>query len=212
MRCLPQTVRFIAVIPLLLAGSLASAADALQTVRTFFSDLHSLEADFHQEVIDSDGLQQQVSDGHMWILRPGRFRWDYESPYKQQIVADGQRLWSYDEDLAQVTVQPMDKVLSSTPAMLLSGSDPIDQVFRLEALPAAEGELHVRLKPRNDDSNITEIHLYFKNTVFSRLEARDRFGNTTLFAFTDLVRNAKLSEAVFRFEPPAGTDVIGKTE
>lgn len=189
----------------------AGAADTLETVRTFFSNIDSLQADFHQEVIDSNGQQQQVSDGKVWILRPGRFRWDYLTPYRQQIVADGERLWSYDEDLAQVTVQAMDRVLGATPAMLLSGGEPIDKVFRLEAQPAAGDTLHAQLTPRADDSNVTEIHVYFNKDILARIEAIDSFGNHTAFAFTNLVRNAGVDAKRFRFAPPEGTDIIGDT-
>ncbi|MDH3900389.1 MAG: outer membrane lipoprotein chaperone LolA [Gammaproteobacteria bacterium] len=193
------------------AGSHADTPGTLETVRGFFASIDSLQADFHQEVIDSSGQQLQVSDGKVWILRPGRFRWDYLTPYRQQIVADGERVWSYDEDLAQVTVQAMDAVLGATPAMLLSGGEPIDEVFELKLQPSAGNTLHALLTPRSDDSGITEIHVYFEKDVLARIEAIDSFGNHTAFAFTRLVRNAGLEASHFRFVPPEGTDIIGDT-
>ena len=197
---------------LLITTPLVQAQDALDTVRDFFAELSSLQAGFHQKVVDADNILQQVSEGQMWIQRPGKFRWDYETPYRQQIISDGHRLWSYDEDLAQVTVQPIDKVLSSTPAMLLSGLQPVDEVFEMEALPAADGLLHVRLQPRSDASNINEIHLYFVNEALVRIEALDGFGNTTTFDFTGLLRNADLEAKLFHFEPPPGVDVVGERD
>lgn len=193
------------------AGSHAATPGTLDTVRDFFAHIESLQADFHQSVIDSSGQQLQESNGKVWILRPGRFRWDYLTPYRQQIVADGERLWSYDEDLAQVTVQAMDTVLGATPAMLLSGGEPIDKVFRLEARPASGNTLHAVLTPRADDSSITAIHVYFEKDRLTRIEAIDGFGNHTTFAFTNLVRNAGLDAARFRFVPPEGADIIGDT-
>jgi len=197
---------------LLITTPLVQAQDALDTVRDFFAELSSLQAGFHQKVVDADNILQQVSEGQMWIQRPGKFRWDYETPYRQQIISDGHRLWSYDEDLAQVTVQPIDKVLSSTPAMLLSGLQPVDEVFEMEALPAADGLLHVRLQPRSDASNINEIHLYFVNEALVRIEALDGFGNTTTFDFTGLLRNADLEAKLFHFEPPPGVDIVGERD
>ena len=197
---------------LLITTPLVQAQDALDTVRDFFAELSSLQAGFHQKVVDADNILQQVSEGQMWIQRPGKFRWDYETPYRQQIISDGHRLWSYDEDLAQVTVQPIDKVLSSTPAMLLSGLQPVEEVFEMEALPAADGLLHVRLQPRSDASNINEIHLYFVNEALVRIEALDGFGNTTTFDFTGLLRNADLEAKLFHFEPPPGVDIVGERD
>jgi outer membrane lipoprotein carrier protein len=179
-------------------------------VQAFFNDLDTLQADFHQEVRDGDNTLQQVSDGKVWIQRPGRFRWDYASPYRQQLVSDGERLWSYDEDLEQVTVQPIGEVLSATPAMLLSGSEPVENVFTIDTLPANGNHQQVLLKPKSDDSNVTALLLDFTDEVISGIRAEDSFGNITTFTFSNLVRNRELDTALFRFEPPAGVDIVGE--
>ena len=127
----------------------------------FFTGLLTMQADFDQQVMDGNKQLLQSSQGHMWIMRPGRFRWDYETPYKQQLVADGERLWSYDEDLEQVTVQPASEVLTSTPAMLLSGDKPLETVFNIEATSTTPGDRKVTLVPKTDDSNIIRLQADF---------------------------------------------------
>jgi outer membrane lipoprotein carrier protein len=181
-------------------------------VQAFFNDLDTLQADFHQEVRDGDNTLQQVSDGKVWIQRPGRFRWDYASPYRQQLVSDGERLWSYDEDLEQVTVQPIGEVLSATPAMLLGGSEPVENVFTIDTLPAEGSRQQVLLKPKSDDSNVTALLLDFTDEVISGIRAEDSFGNITTFTFSNLVRNRELDTTLFRFEPPAGVDIVGERD
>ena len=178
-------------------------------VQDFFNELHTLQADFDQQVVDSEHNVQQSSQGHMWIKRPGRFRWDYETPYRQQIVADGERLWSYDEDLEQVTVQKVSDVLTSTPAMLLSGGQPLEEVFVVEELKPGKSARQVLLTPKSDDSNVTAITLYFDASTLVRIRAFDSFGNTTTFTFSNLERNQKLDAQIFRFSPPANADVVG---
>jgi outer membrane lipoprotein carrier protein len=163
-------------------------------------------------VLTSEGSVQQESDGHVWIMRPGRFRWNYLTPYKQQLVADGRHLWSYDEDLAQVSVQPMDKVFSATPAMLLGGNEPLEKVFQLQELPADDGAQQVLLTPKSDDSSVIEVRLRFSKGVLSRIEARDNFGNTTSFTFSGVIRNGAMNENLFQFVPPPDVDVVGDTE
>jgi len=190
---------------LCLPGALAETP---ALVEQFFSDLQTLQADFDQQVVDSNNRLVQSSQGRMWIMRPGRFRWDYETPYRQQLVADGERLWSYDEDLEQVTVQAAAQVLTATPAMLLSGNQPLEDVFIIEA----SGTERVQLTPKSDDSNVTGLQLYFANDLLQRIEARDTFGNTTAFTFSNLKRNPELQPALFHFEPPAGADVVGELD
>lgn len=192
---------------LLLLFTAAHAEQPTAALRAFFADLETLQADFEQQVVDEDGRLQQSSQGHMWIMRPGRFRWDYEQPYRQQIVADGMRFWSYDEDLEQVTVQAAGEVLTATPAMLLSGEQPLEQVFNLEN----DGD-SVRLLPKTDDSNITALNLYLEEGVLRQIRAQDSFGNTTTFRFSKLERNPPLPEDLFVFVPPAGADVVGDVQ
>ena len=188
------------------------AANNDNLVQTFFNNLDTLQADFHQQVRDGDNTVQQVSDGKVWIQRPGQFRWDYASPYRQQLVSDGERLWSYDEDLEQVTVQPIGEVLSATPAMLLGGSQPIEDIFTVEPLPTSGNRQQVLLKPKSDDSNVTALLLDFTDGVISGIRAEDSFGNITTFTFSNLVRNRELDSVLFRFEPPAGVDIVGETD
>jgi outer membrane lipoprotein carrier protein len=212
MRSLLRSLRLLPAVLYFLASAPAGAGGAIDTVHEFFKDLQTLEADFHQQVLTSEGSVQQESDGHVWIMRPGRFRWNYLTPYKQQLVADGRHLWSYDEDLAQVSVQPMDKVFSATPAMLLGGNEPLEKVFQLQELPADDGAQQVLLTPKSDDSSVIEVRLRFSKGVLSRIEARDNFGNTTTFTFSKVVRNAPLDETIFNFVPPPDVDVVGDTE
>jgi len=193
---------------LMLQAATAYAAEPDFFTR-FFTDLHTLQADFDQQVVDGNKQVLQSSSGHMWIARPGRFRWNYETPYRQQLVADGQRLWSFDEDLEQVTVQPAGDVITSTPAMLLSGDQPVDTLFHIEA--ATEGQ-SVILIPKSDDSNILKLQVYFSDNSLTRIDAEDSFGNTTQFSFSNMQRNPTLKDKLFTFTPPAGADVIGNTD
>lgn len=180
-------------------------ADATARLADFFGDLRTLSADFSQQVLDGNMREIQSSSGRMWIMRPGMFRWDYSQPYQQQVVADGSHLWAYDEDLEQVTVQPAGEVLTATPAMLLSGEQPLDEVFNISEA-AGQGVL---LTPKNNDSNVTELTLQFNADGLQRIDAADAFGNTTVFTFSNLQRNPLLDRQLFTFTPPEGADVVG---
>jgi len=190
-------------------SGMALADSGRESVQAFFGGLQTLQADFEQQVVDSNNQPVQSSSGHMWIKRPGRFRWDYQLPYRQQLVADGKRLWAYDEDLEQITVQPAGEVLTATPAMLLSGDRPLEEVFVISELPATDDSTRVQLTPKSDDSNVTSLHLYFRSDILVRIEASDSFGNTTSFTFTNVERNPELSDTIFRFVPPDGADIVG---
>ena len=111
---------------LLLVASGATAAEEADEGRvlldSFLNEITTLTARFDQSLIDADDVLVEESNGTLELQRPGRFRWAYEQPYEQLMVADGLNIWSYDVDLAQVTVKPQNEVLGNTPALLLGGS------------------------------------------------------------------------------------------
>ena len=178
-------------------------------VADYFSGLKTFQSQFIQTVIDSDGQQVQRSEGRVWIRKPGRFRWDYRTPYRQLIVADGKQLWTYDEDLEQATVKPVDEALSSTPAMLLSGFRPLSDVMTWRQSDTENGERWFKLDPKQPDSAVESVRIGFENDQLFIIEVTDGFGNHTRIQFTEIKRNQAIDRDLFTLELPPDTDVIG---
>ena len=57
----------------------------------------------------------KTSTGSFVFMRPGRFRFDYQKPFPQTLVADGQTFWLYDPDIGQATARSQAQALGSTP-------------------------------------------------------------------------------------------------
>ena len=114
---------------LLLLGALlganvsALAVTPSEQLEAFLSGLRTLESEFQQTLFDENLEQLEESRGLLFLQRPKRFRWDYRTPHAQLIVADGVKVWIYDRELAQVTVQTMDDTLGATPALLRAVND-----------------------------------------------------------------------------------------
>lgn len=206
-------------IPVLLGFQAVNAADL---VADYFSGLNTFHAKFEQTVVDSNGQQVQDSEGQVWIQRPGRFRWDYQTPYRQLIVADGEQLWTYDEDLEQATVKLVDEALSSTPAMLLSGFRPLSEVMTWAphevdcdadgGTPECrdnDGRIWFRLDPRQSDSAVERVRIAFEKEQLTMIEVVDGFGNHTRIRFSDIYLNQSVAPELFKLRLPAGTDIIG---
>lgn len=201
---------FRAVVLSALAFSLNSWPVAADPVEDYFSGLDNFQAGFSQSVVDSAGEQVQNSRGQVWIQRPGRFRWSYQTPYKQLIVADGKQLWTYDEDLEQATVKTIDEALSSTPAMLLSGFRPLSEVVSWVEDTGNDEYRWYRLTPRETDAAVEQVRIGFdRQGELALIEVRDDFDNHTRITFTDVKRNVKLDAGLFKLELPEGTDIIG---
>ena len=196
----------------LLALSLSAAASAgvaRDRLEAFNRTVQSLSADFEQILFDEDGNAVKRSTGRVAIQRPGRFRWDYEKPYPQLILADGSRLWIYDPDLDQVTVKPLAEALGNAPAMLLSGEQDLEADFIIQELPARDGLQWVELYPRKADSEFRLVRLGFGKRL-EMMEFEDPLGQKTRIRFRDMQINARLDPGFFRFTPPPGADVVGQ--
>ncbi|MBI5462355.1 MAG: outer membrane lipoprotein chaperone LolA [Gammaproteobacteria bacterium] len=194
--------------------SVACAADAATTsLDRFFSGLRNLTANFDQTITDAKGVVTQNASGKVTIQRPGKFRWDYVTPYEQLVLGDGQHLWTYDADLEQATVKPQSDALAGTPALLLSAKEQPGDLFDIAPLPARESEEWFELTPKSQnglgDTQFNRLRLGFVHDTLVAMELVDAFDQTTLIRFNDLQRNGGVSAALFDFTPPAGVDVIG---
>ena len=180
-------------------------------VQRYFQDLRALRADFIQRVFDERSQLLQSASGQMLMQRPGKFRWDYRTPNAQVIVADGQRLWAYDVDLAQVTVRKLDQALSVTPLALLSGAAPIEDSFAVGAARIQDGLTWHELTPKQPQPEFRLLRVAFKGDALVSLELEDGFGQRTRLDFQHLERNPTLDPALLQFTPPPNVDVVGDT-
>jgi outer membrane lipoprotein carrier protein len=183
-------------------------ADGIAELKDYLRGLNSLSADFRQITLTSDGSQTLETTGTFYLLRPNRFRWDYETPTEQEIVADGRRIYVHDKELAQVTHSSQKKILDGTPAQLLASDQPVENYFTLRNLNENDGRTWVELTPTTKDTEVAKLRIAFVDGELDTLLMEDRFGQLTRFSFTDLKRNPQLDYAMFRFKRPAGSDFL----
>jgi outer membrane lipoprotein carrier protein len=188
-------------------GAAAAHADGVDALREFARGVQSARASFTQTVTSPDGARKKQSSGRFEFMRPDRFRFVYDKPFEQQIVADGQNVWLYDVDLNQVTVRPMAGALGATPAALLAGAA-IDKAFDLKPQAASDGLQWAQAVPRSKEGSIQAIRVGFSGMQLAALEIVDTFGQRSLLRFTALEPNVRFADDAFRFVPPKGADVI----
>ncbi|MGA2776513.1 MAG: outer membrane lipoprotein chaperone LolA [Steroidobacteraceae bacterium] len=193
----------------LLAPGLA-AASAASRVEGYLAGLSSWSADFEQTIGDGHGNVLRSAAGHLYLQRPGKFRWDYTDPSEQLVLADGSKLWFYDKDLAQANVRDMDATLASTPAMLLSSSDPVSSQFDIAALPASEGLEWYRLTPKRSGTDFQSVKIGFSKGELAQMLLVDKLNQVTRLTFSAAKRNQQFAPDLFSFTPPPGVDVIGR--
>lgn len=190
-------------------GAHAIADDEpVKRLRAFLAKAESLQADFSQVLVDEKGVAAQKSSGVFYLQRPGKFRWDYQKPYRQEIVSTRGKVWFYDVDLEQVTAKRLDQAIGSTPALLLSGEVALENNFRIESQGVDEGLYWIKLLPKEEESGFKSVLIGLDGETLAGMELNDNFGQVTRIYFANVRTGVRLSASVFEFKPPAGVDVF----
>lgn len=191
------------------ATTSSTANSGLRSLHRFFNEVNRYTAFFNQVVLEDGRKPIQESKGRLWIERPNKFRWNYESP-KQQIVSDGERLWIYDEELKQVTIRSLKQGLLDTPAMLLAGRGRVEDQFTVKDLGTENGIAWVQLLPKRKDSGIDDVRIGFESGRLKVFELLDGLGQITRYTLHSGLENQPIDPSRFTFTPPPGTDVVGE--
>jgi outer membrane lipoprotein carrier protein len=182
----------------------------LAALEAFLADVHSLTAEFEQELWSSDHRLLQTETGTLALERPNRFRWVYREPTELTVVADGEKLWIYDVELEQVTVAPLDDAVATSPAMLLSGDRSVREGFTVAESHEVEGLKWIKLVPKAGGSDFASVRIGFDGTAPKRLELVDGLNEVTRITLQNLVVNPELDADTFELDVPAGVAISGE--
>ncbi|NZA27940.1 outer membrane lipoprotein chaperone LolA [Luteimonas sp. SJ-92] len=190
------------------AGS--AFAGAREALASFTSNLEGLDGRFSQQVYDGRGRVKESSSGRVALSAPRLFRWEYVEPYPQLIVADGRRVWVYDPDLEQVTVQPQSAEEQNSPLAALIEPGRLDRDYRVEESGTADGLEWLAVAPKGDaEAGFQSARLGFDATGLARMEVVDALGQRTAIAFSGWKKNPDFAQGTFTYTPPEGVDVVG---
>lgn len=204
-RTLTSSIAVLGAALLIPATALADGAERLSRM---LSPLETYSADFEQQILDGSGQRLQEAQGHMWLSRPGKFRWEVEAPYEQIVVSDGNEVTLYDPDLQQATIQPLDQRVTHTPALLLSGSSS-DLTENYDVSSSQQGTAETfTLVPKSPDTLFEELRLTFYSEQLGFLQMTDSTGQRTAIAFENVEQNGNVDSTQFNIDLPADTDVI----
>lgn len=208
--------RVFLVVGILMAGVLiaapADAGVARDRLEAFTQGLDSLSGTFEQEAERADGSTGEVTSGTLALRAPRQFRWEYEAPFPQLIVADGDNIWIHDIDLDQVTVRQQASEEARSPLTVLIDFSQLDRDYTVAEGTNPAGLPTLLLKPRatGEDASILDCTIAFNEKGPVSMRVRDGLGQSTIWRFGPWQRNPKLDDGLFTFAPPKGADVIGQ--
>lgn len=183
-----------------------NANDILDQVR---KDLTSMSADFEQYQIDDNQRMSEITTGKMWLNEPNQFKWEYIDPAPQLIVANGKKIWIFDEDLEQVTIKQQDN--TQNPIYVLLNKEQTEINYFIENWQDgadSQGIQWISLTPKVPNDEIKQVWLGLSDNSIRVLKFKNQLDNIDVFMFNNVIRNPELPDDFFTFTPPDGIDII----
>jgi outer membrane lipoprotein carrier protein len=185
-------------------------------------------------------LERYMENGHVvrteagtaYFRRPGKMRWEYESPEKNLFLVDGKTAWFYVPADHTVTRVPARQSTDwRTPLALLAGKMKVSRVCAkvapaVQERPESPGNFvfscvlrgaHSAGKPAQGDSFDAAATSDSPSVFFEiirdsgelvRVLIRDKGGITVEFHFSNWRMDPPIDESLFHFSPPLGVAIV----
>ena len=189
-------------------------AGVLRGMEKRYNGLKTIRLRFEQ--IYRQGRQViRRESGTLFLLKPGKMRWQYEEPEPKLFLADGRNLTLYvpsENRATQMAMKEADDL--RTPFAFLLGRLKFDEEFETletstEFQPLESGNVVVRAVPKRLPERVAWIVFEVTPKLeIRRLIFEEPGGIQTEFRFADEEANPALAQALFYFQPVPGTELI----
>jgi outer membrane lipoprotein carrier protein len=163
-----------------------------------------------EQTLQGYGGAPRRETGTLYLLRPGRMRWDYERPKGKFFLVDGKNVYFYSPTIQRVEKSPLKESDDMrAPLAFLIGRLDFQRYFR-EFRSRPEGSnIYIVAKPKSERAPYAAVE--FAVTADYRIAALKVIGqdeSVMEFAFSAEVINPRLDERLFTFRPPPDVEVV----
>ena len=182
-----------------------------------YNNLKSMRSQF-TETYNGQGTSR-TEVGTLWLKQPGKMRWEYSEPRKKLFVSDGKTAWFYVPGEQQARKAPVSKIDDiRSPLRFLLGKTKLskeftDLGFAANITPFTPGDVVMRGSPRGMEDRISQVVLEVSpDGRIDRIMLEEIDGAITDFRFTNEVENLQVADNLFKFQPPAGVEIVEAQE
>ena len=151
------------------SASPASAADVVDKVQKFYAGIQQVSAQFRQSVTNDTWGSTKDSDGAVFIMKPGKMRWDYleqrkaDVIVKKSFISNGTLLYVVEHDNKQVMKKNLSQDLMPVAVSFLYGKGDLKAEFSPELDTSGKyGEkdnLVLKLTPKHPSAQYKNLYL-----------------------------------------------------
>ena len=203
-----------------------TASSLRRALESRYQHAATLKAAFYERYDDGKGGGQAES-GIVYFERPGRMRWEYESPETKLFLVDGKNVWFYvPADHTASRAKMKESSDWRTPIALLAGKADLAKLCRnLELIGTGAGKAQADEKPEapedsvlrctprdNSDAmgeEISDVILEIDpQSYLVRVVIRQPGNLETEFRFGNWQENISIPPDKFHFTPPQGVEIV----
>ena len=191
------------------AGGAADAVGEARRVEEALNGVRGLIASFTQTV-ESPGLPRpQIEKGTLYLLRPGRMRFQYDVPKGKLAIADGRKTYLYLPEERQVLVAPLDPRSPGSGVSILLQRIDLVATFTVGWGPGPErGPRPLMLSPRSPQPEYEYLLLTTgPDRLVKSLTIVEPLGSRVTYRLERARQVDSLPDELFEFNPPAGIEV-----
>lgn len=195
-----------------------TAAPPMDKVVARLQERYDSAADYHarftQKYTYAATGRERTSTGDISMKKPGRMRWNYESPEPSLWLASGSTFWMYEPEAKQAFKQDLKASQLPAAVAFLMGKGKLTDEFDVAAakeLPYGDpDDYRLSLKPKKAQSTYRSIYFVVdpRTYLVKQSVLINAQGDINAISFSDVALNTKIADDVFRWSPPAGTRVI----
>jgi len=188
--------------------------DAALRVQDRYDQLQGLQADYVQILTNAATGEEDRRTGRIYFQKPMQIRWEAETPERELLVMDGDRVWNYFPEENEVYEYRVEDILNSrTMLNFISGQARLAEDFRVEVQGSEQGLDKLRLVPREPEPNLVLAYLWTDpEGLLHRIMLVDFFGNSNELRFESIKTDPDLDPEKFTFEAPEGAEVLEGTD
>jgi outer membrane lipoprotein carrier protein len=186
-----------------------SAREITERLQRRYDTMQDASVKFSQVVRFGFSKLEQSSAGTFLMKRPNKYRIELGH---QTIVTNGSVVWSYAPANKQVLIDRYKENLNSlSPDQFLLNLPSRYSATLLGKEPLGRGQTYtLKLIPKDDQSFVKSIKVWVEDSswVVRRVQIVDVNDTETLYTIHEIKLNTQVSDALFSFTPPPGTEVV----
>jgi outer membrane lipoprotein carrier protein len=198
-----------------LAEEIPSIDATVEKLQKTYEKTNDFRANFIQEITIKSIKKTEIEEGIVFFKNPRNMLWNYTRPSAKKMVINRQKAWLYLPQEKAAYVQKADSVFQSKVLInFLSGLGKLKDDFAISyAQPNImdkSGNYLLQLTPLDKSTALNPFQITVDKNTFHILQISfdDILGNSTVLKFSSIVTNTGLSDKIFQFKPPAGTNVF----